>query len=166
MDTKTKKLVTAGLFASLTCVSTILIKIPSPLKGYINLGDCLVLLTGWLLSPGYAFLSAALGSALADLFSGYLFYVPATFLIKGSMAIIAHAVSTSLWNQTKPWLCRLLSGFLAELTMVFGYYLFEGFLYGFVASLVNLPANCIQGIAGILLSLLLIKALEKNHLSF
>ncbi|MBQ6932122.1 MAG: ECF transporter S component [Clostridia bacterium] len=47
----TQKLAVAALFAALTCVATMVIKIPSPLKGYLNLGDCVVLNAGWMLSP-------------------------------------------------------------------------------------------------------------------
>ena len=90
MKTKTQKIVTAALFAALCCVATMIIKIPSPLKGYLNLGDCIVLLSGWLISPFYAFMAAGIGSALADVFSGYFIYAPITFLIKGLMAIIAY----------------------------------------------------------------------------
>ena len=68
----TKRIVTASMLAALVCVATMIIKIPSPLKGYINLGDCVVLLSGWLLSPLYGFLAAGIGSALADVFSGYI----------------------------------------------------------------------------------------------
>ena len=62
-NSKTKKLVMAALLAALCCVATMIIKIPSPLKGYLNLGDCVVLLAGWLLSPLYGFLAAGAGSA-------------------------------------------------------------------------------------------------------
>ena len=62
----TQKIVIAALLAALTCVATMIIKIPSPLKGYLNLGDCIVLLAGWMLSPVHGFLAAGLGSALAD----------------------------------------------------------------------------------------------------
>ena len=54
MKKNTKALVIAALLAALVCVSTMVVKIPSPLKGYINLGDCMVLLSGWLLSPSRA----------------------------------------------------------------------------------------------------------------
>ena len=57
METKTKKLVTAALFAALACVATMIIKFPSPLKGYLNIGDCIVLLCGWMLSPVYGFVA-------------------------------------------------------------------------------------------------------------
>ena len=46
---RTKKTVFAALFAALTCVMTMLIKVPSPLKGYLNLGDSAVLVSGWFL---------------------------------------------------------------------------------------------------------------------
>lgn len=70
MKTKTQKIVTASMLAALCCIATMIIKIPSPLKGYINLGDCMVLLAGWILSPVYGFVTAGIGSALADLLSG------------------------------------------------------------------------------------------------
>ena len=50
-NNKTKKIVVAAMLAALTCVATMIIKIPSPLKGYLNLGDCVVLLAGWMLIP-------------------------------------------------------------------------------------------------------------------
>ena len=75
------------MFAALACVATMVIKIPSPLGGYINLGDCIVLLAGWMLSPIYGLLAAGLGSALADILSGYVAYAPMTFVIKALMAV-------------------------------------------------------------------------------
>ena len=42
-----------------------------------------------LLGAVLGFLAAGLGSALADLFSGYVVYAPVTFVIKGLMAFIA-----------------------------------------------------------------------------
>ena len=84
----TQKLVLAALLAALTCVATMIITIPSPLKGYLNLGDSVVLLAGWMLSPVYGFLAAGLGSALADMFSGYVIYAPATFVINGFGCIL------------------------------------------------------------------------------
>lgn len=38
---------------ALTCVLTMAVRIPSPTKGYLNLGDCAVLFSGWLLGPIY-----------------------------------------------------------------------------------------------------------------
>lgn len=166
METKTKKLVTAALFAALACVATMIIKFPSPLKGYLNIGDCIVLLCGWMLSPVYGFVAAGLGSGLADLLSGYLVYAPATFIIKGLMALIAFytfkLIRKSLGHNLP---ARIVSGILAEIIMVLGYYVFEGFMYGFIASAVNIPANAIQGIVGLILGTILIKAFEKSKIT-
>ena len=57
----TQRIVIAAMMASLVCVATMVVKIPSPLNGYLNLGDCVVLLAGWMLSPAYGFLAAGIG---------------------------------------------------------------------------------------------------------
>ena len=44
-DTKLKKIVIGALFAALTCVATMVIQVPSPANGYVNLGDGVVLLS-------------------------------------------------------------------------------------------------------------------------
>ena len=161
MKNTTFRIITASMYAALACAATMLIKIPSPLHGYINLGDCIVLLAGWMLSPLYGFMAAGLGSALADLFAGYIVYAPATFLIKGVMALIAcygFRLLRKLCGKLPSW---ILTGAAAELFMILGYYVFEGILYGFGASAVNIPANGVQGTAGLLLGVMLVKIFEK-----
>lgn len=161
----TKEIVKAALLAALTCVATMIIKIPSPMKGYLNLGDCVVLLAGWSLPPLYGFAAAGLGSALADLFSGYLVYAPATFLIKGAMALTALGGFRLLRRHMRDLPARIVSGITAEAVMVLGYFVFEGFLYGFAPSVVNIPANGMQGAAGLILGCILIRLFEKNKIT-
>ena len=164
MKTNTQKIVTASMLAALCCVATMIIKIPSPLKGYINLGDCVVLLSGWLLSPAYGFAAAGLGSALADVFSGYIVYAPATLVIKGIMAIIAHFCFKVLHNKLGNTPSKIIGGISAEIIMIFGYFIFEGFMYGFAPSAVNIPANGVQGIAGVIIGIILVKIFEKSKI--
>ena len=164
MENRTRKIVFSALLAALTCVATMIIKIPSPLKGYLNLGDCTVLLSGWLLGSSYGFLAAGVGSALADIFSGYVVYAPATFLIKGLMALAVYLLYNALSKKAKPLPSRIISGVVSEIIMVFGYYVFEGFLYGFVPALVNIPANAIQGAVGLAVGTILVNIFEKNHI--
>ena len=165
MQEKTRKLVMAALLAALTCVATMIIKIPSPMKGYLNLGDCVVLLAGWVLAPGYGFLAAGLGSALADVLSGDVLYAPATFLIKGGMALVAFYGYKVLRKKLGSLISKILSGIAAEILMVLGYFVFEGFLYGFVPSVVNIPANGVQGAAGLILGITLMKIFEKTKIT-
>ena len=114
---KIRKLVLAALFAALCTVMTLVIQIPSPMQGYVNLGDCAVLLSAWVLGPVYGGVAAGTGSMLADLFSGYAHYAPGTFLIKLCMAVAAWR-RLSWWQDTsaipacgwaRVWLLPLLS---------------------------------------------------------
>ena len=156
MKTRAQKIAIAAMLAALACVATMIIKIPTPLKGYVNLGDCVVLLCGSILSPAYAFLSAGIGSALADILSGYLVYAPATFAIKGGMALIIVALFKYFDKKGYKSALKILPCIIAEMFMILGYFIFEGFLYGFGPSLANIPANAIQGVAGIIFGFTLI----------
>ena len=166
MRKETKKIVITALMSALVCIATIIIKIPSPLKGYLNLGDCIVLVSGWILSPGCAFVAAGLGSMLADIFSGYAIYSPATFIIKGAMALIVFACYKLMNKRLGKIPSQIIGAVLAELLMIFGYFVFEGFLYGFTPSLVNIPANAVQGTLGIIIGVALIKLIEKANITF
>lgn len=164
MNSTTKKIVFAAMLAALCCVATMIVKIPTPLKGYINMGDCIVLLAGVVLPPLYGFAAAAVGSALADVLSGYVFYAPATFVIKGVMALIAFFVFKLLKKRPGGTPARIISGVIAETEMVLGYFAFEGFVYGFKAAAVNIASNTIQGIAGLVIGIILVKIFDKNKI--
>lgn len=163
MKKSVKNIVIAAFFAALVCVATIIIKVPSP-KGYINLGDGIILVAASFLSPLLAFFSAAIGSALADIFSGYIVYAPVTFLIKGLMAVLFCAVFSLLHKRLKKTPSQIIAAIIAESFMIFGYFIFETFLYGVAISVVNIPLNSIQAAFGIVVGLVLTKALSKQNL--
>ena len=166
MKTKTQKIVISAMLAAFTAVATMAIKMPSPMGGYINLGDALVLFSGWFISPLYSFLAAGIGSALADILLGYAAYAPATFVIKGLMAVTAHIFFRLLEKKFMSLSSLFISGALAELVMIFGYYLFEAvFFYGFMASAANIPANIMQAIFSLLMGALITNAFNKKNLS-
>ena len=105
-DQKLRKLVMAALFAALTTVMTMVIRIPSPMSGYVNLGDCAVLLSAWILGPGLGCAAAGIGSMLADLL-GYPLYAPGTLVVKGLMALAAGTLTGTALNLLMPALERL-----------------------------------------------------------
>lgn len=165
MKTTTQRIVISSMFAALVCVATMIIKIPSPLNGYLNLGDGIVLLAAWVLPLPYGIAAAGIGSALADLLSGYAIYAPATFIIKALMALAARLLFQLLHRGRKSVVSYLVSGMTAEVVMILGYFLFEGVLYGFAPSLVNVPANAVQGVAGIAVGVILITVFEKHNIT-
>ena len=153
---KTKRIVMSAMLAALVCVATMIIKIQLTPNGYINLGDGVIILSGWALGPLYGFLAAGIGSALADLFSGFVLYAPVTFIVKGLMAVASYYVIKKLKSV-------IFAAILAEIVMILGYYIFEGFVYGFGTALLSMPGNAIQSIAGIVTGTLLVKMLQKHR---
>ena len=98
---------------------------------------------------------------MADLFLGYAAYAPATFIIKGLMALVALYGFKLLNKKIGGLPSRIISGLGAEILMVLGYFVFEGFLYGFGASIVNIPANGMLGVAGLIIGVILIKIFQR-----
>lgn len=153
-------LVLSGLFAAFVTVATMVIHIPTPTKGYINLGDCIVNLSAWMLGPVYGACAAGIGSASADLLLGYTIYAPVTFVIKALMAVVSFYVFRLIAKRTHGFLARILASVSAELLMVLGYFLFEWLLYqSFAASVAGVPLNIAQGVGGVAISVLLHEAL-------
>ncbi len=164
MNSTIKKIVTASMLAALCCVATMVIKIPSPIGGYLNIGDSVVLLSGFVLPPFYGFLAAGVGSALADIFSPYAVYAPATFIIKGTMALIFCLLFKLLKRKTRTVTAVIISGCAAEVFMVAGYFVFESFLYGILPSVPNIPANAIQGACGLVLGAALCDLFKRHNI--
>lgn len=158
-------IVSTALLAAMTCVSTMIIQIPTPTGGYIHLGDGFVLLSGILLGPIYGGLAAGIGSMFADLLSGYPQYAIATLLIKGIAAIVGGFIYSTLSRKkiSRP-IAVIAAGIGGGIIVTSGYFSFDSFLLGsgVVAALTGIPTNTIQNIFGIIVSSLLLPFLEKT----
>ena len=89
MDNKLYRITLAALFAALIYVATAFLMVPLPGSGYANFGDCFIILGALILGPVYGAAAAGIGSAISDLFLGYVIYAPATLVIKALMAVAA-----------------------------------------------------------------------------
>ena len=77
-----------AIMTALATIMTLIIQIPYPgTSGYFNFGDTMVMLGGLLLGPVGGFFAGGVGSALADVISGYTFYAPITLVVKGFEAM-------------------------------------------------------------------------------
>lgn len=150
-DNHIRKLVQAALFAALCTIMTMVIQIPSPMQGYVNLGDCAVLLSAWILGPWYGGAAAGMGSMLADLLSGYARYAPGTFVVKLVMAVAAGFLFQLLQRHPhRTLLAQTVSGVTAEIIMVLGYFGYACLLFGNgLAAAASIPGNMVQGIFGL-----------------
>ena len=159
-----RRLCLTAIFAALGCAMTF-VHIPYPL-GYLNLGDCVVLLASVILPPGYAMAAAGIAGASADLFLGYSLYAPATLVIKGLMA----GISSCICRRKPRFVPVILGGISGELWMVLGYFLYESLLYNAVAAgesalSVNLPQAAVNFalFLGLWLAMNRSKLLEKTR---
>lgn len=151
MKMTTKELCIQGLLTALVTVCTMVFQIPvSATQGYIHLGDSMILLIGVFFGWRYGMVAGGVGSALADLLSGYAHWAPFTLIIKGLMGLIIGLVSDFAGRQEKFFTMR---NFLASVAgiawMVFGYFIGGGILKSsFAVAATSIPENMVQGIAG------------------
>lgn len=161
------KLCISGMFAALICVATMIIRIPSPLGGYVNFGDCFILIAAWVLGPVYGFAAGGIGSAMADLLSGYVHYVPGTFVIKGLIAVAAALIVRVFMkkNEKLRFPGFIVGGITGEIIMAGGYYLYAATALGkgFEAALDSVPGNIVQGAFGVVLGVVLAQLIAKTH---
>ncbi|WP_299054753.1 ECF transporter S component [uncultured Eubacterium sp.] len=157
------KIVLTALFAALVYVATSIIRYPTfGTQGYINIGDTIVLLSAWLIGGVYGALAAGIGSALADLLAQYVTYVPGTFIIKFLMALVAYLIFTAFKKTNiNKVVAYIVSGVVAELIMVFGYFLYESTILGYgLAAADSIPSNAIQAGTCLVIGYIAIGVLE------
>lgn len=136
-----------GLFIALTVVATIVVVIPAFFtRGFVNLGDTLVLFSAFLFGGIPGMIIGGIGSALADMVLGYFIYAPITLVVKGIEGLIAGMLFKLVKERrgASIWI-----SYLAVLWMVFGYFLAEAFiLYGVEAAIPSVLGNLIQALMG------------------
>ncbi len=153
MNKNIKTITYGGILSAVILLDTI-INFPIPGGyGYMNFGDGAIFAASVILGP-YAAISAALGSALADLVAGYPHYMLPTFLIKGLMGLLAGLAFARAAGLK--WPGQLLLFTICELVMVGGYFLTEIFLYGLAAAASSLFFNALQALAGIVVGLAIV----------
>lgn len=149
----TKKITAFALLMALTVIMTMIIQIPM-VVGYVNLGDMVLLFTAMVLGKKAGFFVGGLGSALADIFLGYAYYAPITFIVKGLEGYICGWIFEKS-NYQKSVQAVIPSGIF----MALGYFIAETAMYTFGAAAAAIPGNLAQGFVGALAALFLEKSL-------
>ena len=157
-DQAIKRLAAAGVLAAGTVLLTVFASVPMPGgQGYINLGDAGVLLTAYMLGGGWGFLCAGLACALADVLLGWSVYAPASFVIKGCVALLAGFCFNRCRGKGRSFFV-----YPAAMLVPIGYGLYEMLLFGVPVALANLLPNAFQGLIGAAIAQGLIAALPKR----
>jgi len=164
MNRKTKNMIYSALFAALCCIGTLVFQIPVPAtQGIVHPGDAFVILSGVVLGPIYGFMAAGIGSALANLLAGHLIWAPATFVIKGSLALVSGFIYIWCMKHGKSrYLALTLAGIANMVIVAVGYFLYGGaVVVGFPAAATGIPMDLLQGFVGLILSQALYPILHK-----
>lgn len=139
-----KRMVLAGVLAAVIIVLTALVSIPLPGgHGYLNLGDAGVLTAAFVLGGPWGALCGGAASAASDLLLGWGVYAPATFVIKGGMALLAAILMKKNGRASRLWIL-----YPVAVVVPVGYFLFETALYGTATALPNVPLNLLQCMVG------------------
>lgn len=154
MKMTTKDLCIQALLIALVTVCTMVFQIPvSATQGYIHLGDSMILLVGVFFGARYGMVAGGIGSALADLLSGYAHWAPFTLIIKGLMGYLIGKISDFAGKNEKFFTARnVLASVAGIVWMVIGYFIGGGILKSsFAVAATSIPENIVQGAAGMVI---------------
>ncbi len=157
-------LVTTAVFAAMVALATMVIQIPTPgTEGFVNVGDTIIFVGAALFGGQFGLLIGGVGSALADLLSGYGHWAPWTLIIKGIEGLVAGWLAHAALRRSGTGVQMVVGLAIAGLWMVVGYFLASWIIYGNVlVAGSGVPANLLQAAASIALALPLTHVLKKR----
>lgn len=156
------KISLSALMSALIYAVTAFLAIPyAGGSGYLNFSDGLIIFTTIFVGPIEGIVSAIIACALADLTAGAANFIPFTIFAKGLEALFAFLFYKAFKNHQH---LKYISCFIAPLFMVLIYFFSYFIMFGKEA-LVNSLFDLIQGLAGAILSYILLKAFQKIKLN-
>lgn len=147
-----KSITICGLSIALVCLTTMFIQIPIPL-GYMHLGNSCILLCSIFFGRKNGLLAGGIGSALADLLTGFVIWAIPTLIIKSIMGWVVASIARDEEGHFKLNSSRtIIASITAMIIMVGGYFIGGSILYGnIVAGAAQIPGLALEGIIGIIL---------------
>jgi len=147
-----------AISAALVFDATYFLRFPLPtLNGaYVNLGDCVIFLTAFLLGGLPAAIAGSLGATIADLLAGAAVYAPATAIIKFFMGLVA----SHIYRAGRPKAAATAT-VVGGAIMASGYAVYEFFLFGSAYALASLPMNILQAACAGSIAVILYPALDR-----
>lgn len=152
-------LAVTAVMTAVVFVLTRVVQIPTPARGYIHLGDAGIFFSAFAFGPWVGAAAGGLGTALADITSGYPQWAIFSFLIHGAQGWVVGWMSErreGVWGL-------VLSTVVGGVIVVAGYLLAGMLLSGVGAALGELPLNIIQVAAGAVVGVPLFVAVRQAY---
>ncbi|MGD1823160.1 MAG: ECF transporter S component [Pleomorphochaeta sp.] len=170
---KSNSALRTSLIAVLTAVVvvfTIIIKIPTPTKGYLNLCDLAICFIAFTFSPMTAFIAGGLGTAIADIISGYPQWAPISFVVHGLeglvVALIVKRSVQDISDGVKVSPLRVILAMVVCVIIVAGGYFILTAIFmsiGIGAAAAGIPGNIAQAGIGVVAGYALSRAVVKAY---
>ena len=158
INEKTNQLAKTALMIALIFVGTFSIRIPNPATGgYFHMGDSMIFLSVLILGKRDGAFAGSLGGALADLLCGAAIWIGPTLIIKFIMAWIMGII----WEQ---YPSKIISAIGGGVFQIIAYTAAETFLFTWPAALGALPGLTMQTAGGIIIYVILARALQTTKL--
>jgi uncharacterized membrane protein len=157
-----------AVMSAVIYVLTRMVQIPTPARGYIHLGDAAIFFSSFAFGPWVGGIAGALGTALADVTTGYPQWAPFSFVVHGLQGVVVglvvYGVSRSAGRPGQAeWYRLLLAVGLGSLVVVVGYFIAGTVLMGAPTALTEIPANIIQALSGGLIGTPLFVAVRRAY---
>lgn len=151
-----------AIMTAIVAVFTIIIRIPSPIGGYISLCDAAVTFVAYAFGPFTGLIAGGLGAAFADLLGGFPQWALISFIVHGVEALLMGLV---VRKDSSSMAMRIVAALIAVVIVSCGY-LFLTTLFGltvFTEALLEVPGNIIQSEVGAVIGLLLYSGVRKAY---
>lgn len=153
-----------AILTAVVVVFTLVVRIPTPIKGYISLCDVVICFAAYLFGPWTAAVAGGLGTGIADLIGGYAQWAPLSFIIHGAQGITIALIARRKTGAADGKIWQMVLGGVAGMAvMTGGYYIAGALLYGFQAALVEVPLNLIQSAVGVALGIVASRAVLQAY---
>lgn len=153
------KVALVAIMTAITVVFTLFVRVPTT-KGYFNLCDVAIYFCAFSFNPLVAFISAGVGTALADMISGYAQWAPISFIVHGAEGLIVALLLRRNRNAVR----KILASTIGVVIVAGGYFLIGGaVLTGFTTALIEVPMNIVQASVGAVIGFAVSLAVAKAY---
>ena len=151
-----------AIMTAVVAVFTLIIRIPSPIGGYISLCDAAVAFAAYAFGPFTGLIAGGLGAAFADLIGGFPQWAVISFIVHGIEALLMGLI---IKKDSSSIAMRILAAVIA-VVIVSGGYLLLTTLFGltvFSEAVLEVPGNIAQSAVGAVIGLLLYTGVRKAY---
>lgn len=151
-----------AVLIALTAVFTLLIRVPTPARGYVNLSDVAITFAALAFGPWVGALAGGLGTALADLLGGFAPFAPLSFVAHGLEGLLIGFIG----RQGRSLLVMVLAWLVGAVIMVAGYLAGEGLVMyagNWAPALAEVPLNAFQALIGGAVGIPLVLAVRRAY---